>query len=268
MSIYCPVVFHDASDDEFSRVDRIVMGCAFDCHNEMGRLCDEKNYEKDLAARLVDRGVEEVLTQVPVEVHHGSFQRTYRLDLVVNRIIYELKTVESFNPRHDAQCIHYSILTGSSRVKLLNFRTAKVKGLLKRASPFALSKRSETPNLERWSSWSANCDSLLEYISSLVEEFGPSLISAFYADAATVHFGGEFRCVRRIPLTRRGLDLGHQKYRCHTNTDAFIVSSLSSGVDAYEKDLRKRLQLTPLRSLQWFNLGSGRLTAVTIENGK
>ena len=81
-------------DDQFAKTDRIVMGNAFRCHNELGRLCEEKNYERDLASRLARLGFDRVLTQVPVIVRFESFERTYRLDLVVDNLIYELKTVE------------------------------------------------------------------------------------------------------------------------------------------------------------------------------
>ncbi len=53
---------------------------AFDSQNELGRLCDEVIYQNDLAIRLVAADLGPTETQIPVEVTHGSFTKTYRLD--------------------------------------------------------------------------------------------------------------------------------------------------------------------------------------------
>ena len=265
MPFDCPIDFRELSDSEFTEIDRSVMRCAFDCHNDMGRLCDEPNYECDLAARLADCRFSRVMTQVPIAVYYGSFKKIYRLDLVVGQMIYELKTVETLSPSHEAQCIHYSILAGISRTKLINFRSTKVKGLLKRTSQFALSLESDPADLNRWETRSEKCKLLLDYLNGLIEDVGPSLTKSLYADAATHFCGGELRCIRNVPLRRGHLDLGKQKYRCHADDVAFMVTTVSSEIARFELDLRKRLRMTNLRALQWFNLTGGRLNAVTID---
>ena len=68
------------TDDEFHAIDRVVMSHAYDIQNKFGRLFDERVYENELAGRLLADGLE-VHTQVPVTVSHGSFTKTYYLDL-------------------------------------------------------------------------------------------------------------------------------------------------------------------------------------------
>jgi hypothetical protein len=62
---------------EFDERDAIVMRCAYAAQNTLGRLCDERVYENDLALRLSAEGFKAVHTQVPVTVKHDSFEKVY-----------------------------------------------------------------------------------------------------------------------------------------------------------------------------------------------
>src|SRR5216117_4146746 len=128
MPIHCPLSIRTLSADEFEQRDYRVMGHSYACQNQLGRLCDECVYEADLKARLLGEGFREVHTQVPVTVTHGSFSKTYHLDLIADDALYELKTKTALTGEDDAQLIHYILLLGIQRGKLLNFRTAKVQG--------------------------------------------------------------------------------------------------------------------------------------------
>lgn len=76
---------------EFDERDRLVRRCAYDSQNELGRLCDEFVYENDLARRLRAVGFAQVHTQFPVTLTHGSFQKLYRLDLMLTTRSTNLK---------------------------------------------------------------------------------------------------------------------------------------------------------------------------------
>src|SRR6266550_4514568 len=128
MPIHCPLSIRSLSADEFEQRDYRVMGHSYACQNELGRLCDECVYEADLKARLLGEGFREVQTQVPVTVNHGSFSKTYHLDLIADDALYELKTKTALTGEDDAQLIHYILLLGIQRGKLLNFRTPIVQG--------------------------------------------------------------------------------------------------------------------------------------------
>ena len=128
MPIHCPVKIECLDAEEFEAVDYRVMGHAFACQNELGRLCNEQAYEMDLKSRLSADHFASVHTQVPVTVSHSSFTKTYYLDLVADHALYELKTAVSFSGEHEAQLLNYLFLLGLKRGKLLNFRPSKVQG--------------------------------------------------------------------------------------------------------------------------------------------
>ena len=46
------ICIQNVSKEVFDVRDKIVMRCAYDAQNALGRLCDEKVYEKDLTRRL------------------------------------------------------------------------------------------------------------------------------------------------------------------------------------------------------------------------
>ena len=94
----------------FEERDRTVMSCAYASQNELGRLCDECVYEKDMVIRLRAAGCHEIHTQVPLTVSHRDFAKTYRLDLIVDDALYELKTVNDLAGEHEAQLLNYMLL--------------------------------------------------------------------------------------------------------------------------------------------------------------
>jgi GxxExxY protein len=69
-----------------------------------------------------------VQTQVPITVSHRDFSKTYRLDLVADDALYELKAETALVGEHDTQLLNYMFLLGIQRAKLLNFRPPKVQG--------------------------------------------------------------------------------------------------------------------------------------------
>lgn len=119
MPIHRTIELTDVTDTDFDLIDEAVMRCAFAAQNKFGRLFDERVYENDLAAKLRAEGFD-VHTQVPVTVIHGSFEKTYRLDLVVNQMLYELKVLSALLDEHKAQALHYAMLQNIRRVKLIN----------------------------------------------------------------------------------------------------------------------------------------------------
>src|SRR5580698_4024127 len=103
MPIHCPATLACLSEDEFEQLDYRVMGHAYASQNELGRFCDECAYEADLKARLLADGFRSVQTQVPVTITHRDFSKTYRLDLVADDALYELKTDTVLIGEHEAQ---------------------------------------------------------------------------------------------------------------------------------------------------------------------
>ncbi len=268
MPIRCPLQLRPLADEAFEAIDRLVMACSYASQNALGRLCDERVYENDVALRLRSQGVSEVHTQVAVTLTHGSFSKTYRLDLVAAEMIYELKTVTAFAPEHEAQVINYAALTGTDRVKLLNFRSEKVMGRLLRSPLWRVDRRQVTVTKDRWQPLSAECPHLVARMTPLLADWGAFLEARLFEEAL-VHFsGGDAQCVRRLPVTRDGIELGTHRVACHTADVGFVVTAFSEGVSAYEVQLRRLLDCLPLRGLQWINLNHAELQLITLTNGK
>jgi GxxExxY protein len=95
MPITGPLGLHAINQEEFAELDYRVMRVAFECQNELGRLCEEAIYQNDMVARLKAAGLS-AATEVRVSVTHRDFTKSYWLDLIVAAGgIYELKTALS-----------------------------------------------------------------------------------------------------------------------------------------------------------------------------
>lgn len=263
MPIACPLTIRDLSQAEFDAVDAVVMRNAYDCQNELGRLCDERAYENDLAIRLREVGGE-AHTQVPVHVSHQTFAKTYRLDLVWRDAFYDIKTVQAFIGEHDAQVLHYAMLLDVRHGKLLNFRTPKVQGRLQFNALTTAKRQQFRLNTARWCPLSDQCEPLRQRFTDLLADWGAFLDARLYEEAL-VHFcGGEAACVRRVELTRASHVIGTHRIQQHAPTLAFLVSSVTKELPAYQSHLERLLKLTGLRGLQWFNLCHHEIQLVTL----
>jgi len=264
MPIECGENITTVSDSVFSEIDRLVMSSAYAAQNSLGSLCEERVYENDVAARLRAEGVTKVLTQVPVTVALKDFQKVYRLDLIVNDVVYELKTAEVLCPAHDAQALHYAALLDVDRVKLINFASPSVQGKLLR-SPFArIDRRAVTIDRTRWQPLSQQCATLAADMEACLSDWGGFLAPRLYEAALVVFQGGESVRVRRLPVTRLGLPLGHHQVNLIADDVAFSVTALSKGGAAHETQLRCLLEVLPLRGWQWINIHHTEMRLVTI----
>ena len=106
------------SQKEFSEIAYRVMGVVFEVHRDLGRLFDERIYQREIAERLPNARLES-----PIDVTFDSFAKTYLVDLLVeNKAIFELKAAEAIAPRHRAQLLHYLLLANVNHGKLINMR--------------------------------------------------------------------------------------------------------------------------------------------------
>ncbi len=109
---------------EFPDVDctREIIAAAYAVHKRLGGGFLEKVYENALAIELMKHGFT-VSQQVPVPVmYDGHRVGEYFVDLLVeNRVICELKAIESLTRRHEAQVVNYLVATGFETGLLINF---------------------------------------------------------------------------------------------------------------------------------------------------
>ena len=263
MPITCPIAIRDLTPAEFDAVDSVVMRHAYDCQNELGRLCDERAYENDLALRLHEAGCE-VHTRVPLHVAHENFAKTYRVDLVCNHGIYDAKAVLALTGEHDAQVLHYAMLLDVRHVKLLNFRPAKVQGRLQFNDLTTAKRLCFETGASLWQPLSDHCLPLRQRFAELLADWGAFLDYRLYEEALVHFFGGEMACVRRIDLTRDGSAIGTHRIQQHAPELCFLVSAVTKDLPAYQSHLQRLLKLTGLRGMQWMNLCHHQIQLITL----
>lgn len=111
-----------------------VLDGAFAVHRALGPGLLESVYEACLCHELTKRGIAHQ-RQVVLPVHYDGVvvEAGLRLDVLVNdRLILELKAVESLAPIHIAQILTYLKLTGHQLGLLLNFNTPQLKDGIRR----------------------------------------------------------------------------------------------------------------------------------------
>lgn len=254
MPIKTPISLVPIIQQEFARLDYRVMRQAFECQNQLGRLCDEVIYQNDLVARLQQAGLP-VEKEVPMIVSHRDFAKIYRLDLVVaNSAIYELKTATGLIGEHEAQLLNYLFLSGSRHGKLVNFRPVQVESRFINATLTPADRCQFEIRTDHWQERNERDQILRANLVSLLEDWGCWLDVALYIEALVYFLGGEEQVVREVPLAREAIKLGRQRLHLLTPEAAFRVTALTDGIADYERHLRSLLKLTPLRAIQWANL--------------
>jgi GxxExxY protein len=264
MPITSPLSSSPIKQEEFAQLDCLVMRHAFECQNQLGRLCDELIYQNDLAARLQAEGLP-VQTEVPLTVTCRDFRKIYSVDLVVaNAGIYELKTALRLIGEHEAQLLNYLLLHEASHGKLINFRPAQVESRFINTTLTHQERRQFEIQTRDWQERDQSDRTFRENLIAMLEDWGCWLDLALYTEAL-VHFaGGESQVVQLLPLVRDKVRLGNQHFQLLNTETAFRVTALTEGTEEYERHLRRLLSLTPLRTIQWINLARKRVQLVSL----
>jgi GxxExxY protein len=112
-----------------NEIGKIIVDCAVRLHKELGPGLLESVYEVILAHMLQEAGLKvERQVPIPIEFRGISFEVGFRADLVVeDKVIVELKSVESASKAHKKQVLTHLKLTGKKLGYLLNFGEALMK---------------------------------------------------------------------------------------------------------------------------------------------
>lgn len=104
----------------------LINGAIFEVNRQLGAGFLEKVYEKALLIELLDRGVK-AENQVLVKVtYKGREVGEYYADIVVeNKVILEIKSIDSLQKIHEAQLLNYLKVTGYKVGLLVNFKHPK-----------------------------------------------------------------------------------------------------------------------------------------------
>lgn len=111
-----------------------VIGCAIEVHRELGPGLLESTYEKCLAYEMTVANIPyRVQVDLPVKYKGMNIDCGYRIDMLVDeRLILELKSVETLQPIHEAQLLTYLKLSGIKTGLLMNFNVKRLINGIKR----------------------------------------------------------------------------------------------------------------------------------------
>jgi GxxExxY protein len=119
---------------EINTITEKIIGGAIEVHKVLGPGLLESAYEECLAWELENYGLM-VERQKPLPIIYKEIKLDYgyRIDLLVeNQVIVELKTVDEFNPVHEAQILTYMKLANKAVGLLINFNVTLLKNGIKR----------------------------------------------------------------------------------------------------------------------------------------
>ena len=99
-----------------------IIGAAMTVHSELGWGLLEPVYQEALHLELLDRGIANEREQ-EIEIYYKKhlLDKKYRMDIVVDNIIVELKSVTNMVAAHRAQLCNYLRLTRKPLGLLINF---------------------------------------------------------------------------------------------------------------------------------------------------
>ena len=111
-----------------------IIGCAIEVHRGTGPGLLESVYDVCLAFELQAAGLD-FRRQCPIPISYKtlSIQTAFRVDFVIEeRVLVELKSVESLLPVHKAQALTYMKLSGLTVGLLINFNVRVLRDGIRR----------------------------------------------------------------------------------------------------------------------------------------
>ncbi|MCF6140227.1 GxxExxY protein [Flavobacterium sp. K77] len=111
-----------------------IIGLAIEVHRQLGPGLLESAYQQCLFYEIIKAGlkVEKEIT-LPIIYKEIKIDHGYRIDLLIeDKLVVELKTVESFNSVHFAQILTYLKLGQYPLGLLINFNSKILKNNIKR----------------------------------------------------------------------------------------------------------------------------------------
>jgi GxxExxY protein len=111
-----------------------IVDAAYKIHTRLGSGLFESVYETVLAYELESRGLQ-VARQQPIAVVYEDIHlhEGFRADIIVeNKVIIEIKSVETLHPVHKKQLITYLTLANKRLGLLINFGEVLIKDGIKR----------------------------------------------------------------------------------------------------------------------------------------
>jgi len=111
-----------------------ILNCAFKVHTNLGHGLLESSYQECLCYELDKFGLLFVKEKaLPLIYEEVKLDCGYRIDILVeDKVVVEIKSVETLNEVHTAQVLTYLKLSGCRIGLLLNFNVVRLKDGIKR----------------------------------------------------------------------------------------------------------------------------------------
>ena len=106
-----------------------IIGAAMNVHDELSWGLLEPVYNEALHLELLDNNIaNEREKHLPCYYKHHQLEKFYQMDLVVDDVVVELKSVEELSSAHRAQLFNYLRLTRKPIGLLINFGQPSLQG--------------------------------------------------------------------------------------------------------------------------------------------
>ena len=111
-----------------------IIGCAYDVHKILGPGLLESTYEKCLCFELEKLDIKyERQKELPINYKGMTLDKGYRIDVLVeDKIVIELKSVDTLQPIHSAQLLTYLKLSKKPLGLLINFNVTNLQHGIRR----------------------------------------------------------------------------------------------------------------------------------------
>ncbi len=117
-----------------NELSKVVFDCALKVHQALGPGLLKSAYEECLFYELKKNGLDvQKQKALPLVYEEVKLDVGYRIDIIVeNKLIIEVKSVETLNDVHFAQLLTYLKLTNCKLGLLINFNVSLIKNGIKR----------------------------------------------------------------------------------------------------------------------------------------
>lgn len=120
--------------DEYERIGKIILDCAFEVHKELGPGLLESIYEECLCEEIKNKGLKvENQVYLPLLYKGKKLNKNFRIDVLVeDAVILEIKSAIDLYSVDEAQLVSYMKLADKHFGYLLNFNVALLKDGIRR----------------------------------------------------------------------------------------------------------------------------------------
>jgi len=265
MPVECKFQIKPLNQDAFHAIDKVVMGHAFDIHNELGRFLDEKIYQDELAYRCTKSGIE-ILRESMIQVTHQDFSKSYFLDILANTgVIYELKAAKTLSGNHEAQLINYLLLTELNHGKLINMRSSSVEYRYVSTQLTREARHNYSFDMAGWIASAPGADLLHHTLNGLLEDWGAFLDINLYREALFHFLGGADQVTQSIDIGVDGRRVGKQKVSLVESKSAFHISAIKAHHQSYQKHMNRLLDHSSLQRIHWINFKGSSIQFKTLK---